>query len=455
MAVTAHNCRLKSGKLVPVRNPSRMIGSSIYFENGLSEIADAKSLYCWKHTLSNGSVRTDFVAFPGIVHFAKSNIADDEYDRIFVTGETGVQFRPTSGSVRNDTPSVWLFDRIHNSVVRHTLCKDVMDRVKVSVSGEIDRDKLRYTYFFITWFDEYGYESGLSLPSFAKNGNEADWSDQTLEYNDGSVVHFEPVVVPVQASGIRIYQAVTGSENENVQFIKEISGPQLSTVSVGFDIKISDADAGEVYPDITSAPDDLDEMIAVSGGFYAGRMRSKPHTVLFSALDNPTSWPLGNRYDVSDNIVCLATTSNTVFALTDGYPYVLSGTAPDTMSVASIAGPAACVSPRAVCVLGNNLFYVSNYGLYVIANDANAGTVCKCLTEKIFTKSQWQALNPSSAIMGQFDGALHLFFDNDIGMRGMIIDLNENADAVTTHDEIATCLATDDRTDELYFVREV
>ena len=121
MAVEAHNCKLENGKLVPLRQPSfvDVDAHSTYFENGLSDIRDAQSLYCWKHTLSDGTVRTDFLAFPGRVYFAHGNIADDEYDRIFVTGETGVSFTTSNGAVVNDCPAVFLFDRESGAIIRH------------------------------------------------------------------------------------------------------------------------------------------------------------------------------------------------------------------------------------------------------------------------------------------------------------------------------------------------
>jgi hypothetical protein len=190
----------------------------------------------------------------------------------------------------------------------------------------------------------------------------------------------------------------------------------------------------------------------VDGGFYTGFSPSSPHTVMFSDVGIVTSWPTAYRYDVKDNIVALATTSNSVFALTDGYPWVLSGTAPETMSAARLAGPAACVSPRSVVVYRNSVYYASNEGMMVIANSANAGTVCANLTDKIFTKDQWQALRPETCIAGQHDGALYLFFD---GAEGLRIDLAESAAAVTTHDEVASCMCVDERGDALCFVRKV
>lgn len=87
-AVKAHNCRLKSGKLSPVREPSQVSGIRIRLENGLDKIANAQSLYLRRRGPDRKVV--EFLAWPGIVRVARGNIADDDRDRIFVSGETGV-----------------------------------------------------------------------------------------------------------------------------------------------------------------------------------------------------------------------------------------------------------------------------------------------------------------------------------------------------------------------------
>ena len=40
MAVTAHNCRLKNGKLVPLKEPSMEKEARCLFQNGLAKVAD-------------------------------------------------------------------------------------------------------------------------------------------------------------------------------------------------------------------------------------------------------------------------------------------------------------------------------------------------------------------------------------------------------------------------------
>lgn len=436
MAVTAHNVKLKNGKLVPLRQPEVMRGIPVFMENGLKEIAKSQSLHAWKRY--DGSI--EFLAFPGVTWMADGNLADDESTRVIVSGDTGFGDSKTE-------PVLYMRRKGYGGRILHDIVKKPLNvPPKVSrvenVTNPLDDANKRYTYFFWTWVDEYGYESPTSDPS-----NE-------IEYNDGDTISFstDGLEIPKDATTIRVYKVITGTSEGRIQFIKDIT---VSGATIGgFSVKVKDEDAGEIQPDIVAMPSDLKCVIKVPGNYYAGFSPSRPKTVMFSAVDLLYSWPDDYRYDVDDNIVALAATSNTVFALTDGWPFVLSGTGPDTMTVSKLAGPASCVSPRSVCVFRNAVYYASNQGLMTIYNSADAGTVCANLTDKIFTKDQWLALRPSTCVAGQFDGALHLFFDNDGPIRGLSIDLTEQADAVTTHDEVAACLCVDNKTDRMYFVRK-
>lgn len=463
MATVAHNCSLESGKLVPLREPSAVDAGAhtVYHENGLVDVKDANSAYCWKHTLSDGMVRTDFLLFPGLVYFTHGNIADDEHDRIFVTGETGLVYTDSAGVRHENAPCAYLFDRVRNRIVRHTIVKEPMTHLRCSVKSmpegvAVDSD----AYFFVSWFDEYGYESPASMSS--QNLNESTepqtdtYRDVPLRYAQGSTVEFLPVFVPPQAAGVRLYKSWNSSETYQIQFLREYSSAEFENLKSKFYAIVDDQRLGETMPEIESPPYDLVDMIFVPGNYYAGRARSMPHTVLFSDVDNPTNWPTAYRYDVRDNVVKLAVTSNSVFALTDGTPFVLSGTAPESMTVASLATPAACVSERSVVVHRNVVYFASNDGLMAIADGAGAGSSCTNVTEAYMTPDQWRALNPKSCIVGVHRDALYMFFHKADGTAvNMRFDLRDGATALTTHDEEARCAVVDYRDGKMYFVREV
>ena len=476
MAVTAHNCRLKNGKLVPLKEPEMVEDASILMENGLAEIGSAKTLHIWRKY--DGTF--DFLAFPGLTWMADGNLADDEKTRVIISGETGVGFSekewdntqsPPVASVKKiwtNAPAIYLRDSAYGNMRNEPLCMEALPQPLVSRASTtaLDEANIRYTRFFWTWVDGDGRESPVSEASTIANPQDNDYD---LEYNDGDTVNFTSLIErggvwPESAELIRIYKVVTGTETGRIQFIAEFTKANCTAAggehageagSATLTVKVKDEDAGEVLREIESAPGDLKCIQKVPGNFYCGFSASAPHTVMFSDVDLPYSWPRDYRYDVDNNIIALAVTANTVFALTDGWPFVLSGTAPESMVVSKLAGPAACVSARGVVVYKNCVYFVSNQGLMTIYNDANAGTVCANLTEKIFTKEQWLAKNPASCVMGQFDGALFLFFEHADGEHeGLTIDLAENENAVTTHNEVAKCVAVDNKYDKMYFVRE-
>lgn len=450
MATRAHNCRLKRGKLVPLRNPKSVPVGITHRFGGLEKLGDANSLHAWKTRAADGKVVVNLLAFRGITWVAEGNIADDQYDRIFVSGDTGVEFAKPGGETVDNTPAVFLYDRSGSSIIApHTLVKEPLSAVEAALDGSLEEGKtVFYVGFFASWYDDLGYESGISPAP-----------DELIQINDGSSVQITVSGIPDAAAGIRVYMTRSGTTDTDagIQFLYDKNLEAGHATEVETLIEVHPADTGELEPGIEPIPADMRALLYVPGGFYAGFAASLQRTVMFSEVGTATSWPIAYRYDVKDNIVTVVATANSVYALTDGFPWVLTGTAPDTMVVTKLAGPAACVSARGAVVYRNGVYFVSNEGVMAILNDATSGTTCTNITEKIFTKEQWLAKNPASCLMLQHDGALHLFFTKDDGEpeEGLIIDLTESENAVTTHDEAARCGCVDATTDTLYYVRNI
>ena len=439
-AVKAHNCRLHSGKLSPILQPVKATGKRIRLENGLGKIADAKTVFLWRR---NGGIE-EFLAWPDVVKVAPSNIADDSLRRIFVTGNTGIG---TGGK----EPCAYISTASGAGFTRHTLVKEPLPNL--TASGEnptltlaegsaADTDNLRYTFFFQTWVDIYGYESPVSG---------IDPEHDEVVYNDGDTVTVAEVSAPDGAVIRRIYKVVTGTATESIQFIAEQNKKGEDFGACTFRVK--DEDAGEVMPSIVSPPEDLTWMSYIPGNFYVGVSAANKRTVMFSDVDRPTSWPDAYMYDIKDDFVGLAVCGNTVFVMTTGFPWAISGTAPESMSPAVMATAQGCVSDRSICVMEGVAFYASQDGICMLSAENATASV---ITEKYFSKREWNALNPSSCIMEAYDGALHAWFTLASGARaGYIIDIGEGVSAITTHDEQAKAVFYDVEGDALYYVREV
>ena len=452
MATTAMNVKLDSGKLVPLREPSEVDDVRIFFENGLTAIKDAKTLLLWRKAEAGGF---EMLAFPGMVWAAPGNVADDNLTRLVVSGYTGVKFNSWSNS-----PALYLRENGQKKVV--SLCKSRMSRpyvMRASGSPSLSSGIVRYTRFFYSWVDAYGMESPISSPSVVVtsfDGSSLNPQDKDLEYLDGDTIMFRALNPPSGAKKIRVYKVITGASEGRVQMVFETSDMGVVTSSGGFSVTVKDENAAEVAPEIESPPGNLRCIQNVPGSYYCGFSPSYPKTVMFSDVDLLYSWPTQYRYDIADNIVALAVTSNTVFALTDGWPYALSGTAPESMSVAKLASPAACVSPRGVCVFKNTVFYASNAGLMALANSATEGTVVQNVTEQMFTKDQWKALAPETCLLGHHQGRLYAYFTpSESNPVGLTFNFSEGLSvALTQHNEVARCLCVDDAEDDMYFIRE-
>lgn len=456
MATVAMNVKLESGKLVPLRQPATALGVGLLLEGGLGDVQDAETAHVWRK--ADGSF--DFLLFGGKTWTAPGNVADDDLTRLIVSGD-----RNGDGAV--EAPVLYM--RGQGGVETAPIIKKPLDEPVVKRDENapaLDTGIVRYTRFVWAWVDANGMESPISPPSknYAEDSQQQETTpiDDDLAYLDGDTIFFKKPAPPTGVTfasdyKIRVYKVLTGTQTGQMQFVGDQSWGSLSDENVtGFSLRVKDENAGEVMPELENAPDDLSNILAVPGSFYVGFSPSKAKTVCFSDVDLLYSWPEIYRYDIADNIVALAVTSNSVFALTDGWPYVLSGTAPESMTVAKLASPAACVSPLGVCVLNNAVYFASNDGLMAIANSATEGTVVTNVTEQVFTKEQWQALNPASCILGRHKGRLVLFFRlADGGRRGFMLNFSDGMSvAVTQHDEGATCVCMDDATGEMYFIRE-
>ncbi len=429
-ATTAHNVVLTDGKLRPLRFPS-VSTVPIRMENGLTAVGGARSLYLWKR----GDV-TELLAWPGQVHVAPSNVADDPRRRIFVTGETGV-----GANLLN--PAVYVADLSGRGYGRSTIVKSPMRAPVVSppVIPPEETD-LRYTVFYQTWVDEYGYMSGPSEPS------------EEIAYADGLSVTVRSDAAPSGAVSRRIWKVISGTETESIQFVAEQAA--VGATFPQFSFAASDSDAGEILPMFGSPPADLSWMSFVPGNFYAGFSPSSPRTVRFSAPGYPTTWPSDYAYDIRSDLVGLGVCGNTVVALTEGAPWLLSGASPDSISTSVMQSEYACVSARSICTMNGAVYYASSDGICVVAPSGSYPMLVGLVTEKYFGKREWAALNPSTCVMVPYDNTLHCWFTlADGSLTARTFALSEGAAAVCRHDEEAVCACYDPEDDRLYFVRGV
>jgi hypothetical protein len=400
-------------------------GNKLYVKTGKDDVDTTEVDERWEQGLTDG-------AFPAMT-IPLDSATEGEKQELYFTNQFANQ------------PCVYVSAIDSGGFDRHPICMDplpqsITARVDGSPNGTLDMANARYTNFFQTWVDEYGYESPCSEGS------------EEVIYNDGDTMA-SGLVSPVPDGAVkrRIYKVISGTETESIQFIWEQDVGTGEFASANFIVK--DEDAGEILVNMTQCPKDLAWIVSVPGNFYAGFAASKLREIVFSEVDIPTSYPALYRYPVREDAVGLAVSGTTVFVMTVGQPYAISGSGPDGRSIARIASNQGCVSKYSICTMNNAIFYASQDGVCMLSEGSQAETV---LTKSIFNKDQWTALNPSSCLMVTHDAALHMFFEKTDGTRvAYMLDLIDGTPILTTHDDVATAVFADVESDGLYMIKEV
>lgn len=202
----------------------------------------------------------------------------------------------------------------------------------------------------------------------------------------------------------RIYRAATGSSGTVFLFVAEIPLAQAE-----FEDNLDDTALGEPLEteDWDLPPSDLRGILALPNGVMAGFRRNQ---LCLSAQNRPHAWPVRNRVNTDTDIVGIGNIDTTVVIGTKSFPYVASGNDPSAYGMAKFEVPQACVSKRSVAYLSNiGVVFASPDGLIAVSG---VGQI-RNLTETIFTREQWQALNPASIVGIAHDDVYHFFYDTE------------------------------------------
>jgi hypothetical protein len=208
----------------------------------------------------------------------------------------------------------------------------------------------------------------------------------------------------------RIYRLEAGSDGAEYQYLASIESSEATYVD---DVESDPAAAtGHALKDVgddilettdwTPPPDGLLGLTQYANGILAGFVGNKLH------LSEPWAgyaWPDGYTMVFDYDIVALAVYNESLLVLTEGFPYVVTGTDPESMSQTILPYEQACVSRAGVCVSNVGVIYPSPDGLFLLT--ASGG---KLLTKEVYTKNQWALLGPENLISFFYDDCYYGFF---------------------------------------------
>ena len=264
-----------------------------------------------------------------------------------------------------------------------------------------------------------------------------------------------PTTTPVgtdAAYGIatkRIYRAVTGATGTIYVLVDEIALSLAVYVDTKDDSDIASSDP-LASDDWDLPPPDLQGIIALPNAVMAGFRRNQ---LCLSAAGRPHAWPVAYRLNVDTDIVAIANIDNTIVIGTKSFLYTATGNSPDSYSMSKPGDPQACVSKRSMTFMPDvGVVYASPDGLMVCGG--SAGQVTN-VTAGIFTKRQWQALQPSSLISAVHDGVLFFFVAGPTPDAGYALDTKQGGFGLIRLSWHANAVHVDPLTDALYALLDV
>ena len=243
----------------------------------------------------------------------------------------------------------------------------------------------------------------------------------------------------------RIYRTVTGASGTAFLFVAEIPLATADYVDVLDDATISNPGVLLESEDWDVPPPTLEGLLSLPNGVMAGFFRNQ---LCLSAAGHPHAWPVNFRLTTDTDIVAISNIDNTIVIGTKSYVYTATGNDPANYSMSRPGAAQSCTSKRGMIYLDQvGVVFPSPDGYMVCSGSAGA---VRNATENIFTKRQWQALDPTSVIAGVHDGVLHFFVTGPTPDRGYAIDSKQTGFGLIRLAYHATAVHADPITDALY-----
>jgi hypothetical protein len=357
-----------------------------------------KSLYQYKE-----GANSNWCYSTSDLDFAETPIAGDSFERLYFTGETEPR------AYANDLDSSpW-----DQSVDFYKFGPAVPAAAAAFVSGHTGGSSYRaYVYTYVT---RYGEETGPSAVL------------ETSVYNTGNVVlgtFTQPpsgyalrTKVGSNAPKIRVYRTNSSVDGAEFQYVNEFDIDTFNFSTGTFTDNVADASLGEVLPTtlFEGIPSGLTGLIGLSNGIFAGFVGNQ---LYLSEPYQPHAWPSSYVMSFDFNIVGLGHYGTNLVVLTEGIPYMVYGTAPETMAKQRLQGFHPCVSKRSIVNTPRGVLFASNEGLILINHERPIN-----ITAELLTPEDWADFYPNYMHGEYYNGKYFGHYNEEAGF---ILDL-ENA----------------------------
>ena len=251
---------------------------------------------------------------------------------------------------------------------------------------------------------------------------------------DVTLSNFAAVPSGYAATHRRIYRSVDGT----YLFAGEIA---IGDTTFLDDLEADDL--GEELPslDWEPPPADLKGLVNLPNGIMAGFVG---RDIYFCVPYRPYAWPSIYVQTVDYPIVGLGALDTTLVVLTQGTPYFVQGSHPDSMVVVKTDIEQSCLSKRSIVSIAGAVVYASPDGLVSVTPGGS-----KILSAELFTRDQWNALfAPASIHAYEHDLKYFAFYNNGSVQGGFVLDFASGS--LTLHNYYAACGFSELRSDKLF-----
>ena len=282
----------------------------------------------------------------------------------------------------------------------------------------------------LSGIDTQGYTAWVSGGTFRQS------------YGLESLVGLYPSVVSVVSDTVVNLNVDTSDDNAldasgSIQFRKAAGS--------SYDDRVPSGSLGEVLATTLYDPPhpDTQGLKAHPGGFLVG---FHSNTVDFSEQGAPHAFPIEYRRATEGNITGLGIFGNYVFVGTENIPYLFFGNAPGAMTKVELPASQACASKRGIVDIGTGVVYPSPDGLILVTQGQPVN-----LTEGLFTRKQWQAMDPTTMLAFEWEDQYLCFFgDGSATKNAFSINPLDPAQGVVYYSDWATSGYKDLDDDVLY-----
>jgi hypothetical protein len=303
--------------------------------------------------------------------------------------------------------------------------------------GEKDKEVRAYVYTYVNTYNEEG------PPSPPGSVTTSPVMSVQVTVTEDSISGYAPI------KEIRVYRTPTGSTIASYFYVGSVSVLSAPPGPITFTDDVRPELLNEEISSLNNYPPDpaLTGVTSLPNGILCAWKGNELH---FCEAYRPWAWPPAYVKTVPHNIVGIMPHGSGAVMTTLANPYMLSGVAPDSMTLERLNIDQAGVSKWSMASVGGAVVYASNDGIVTVYG--GGGTLAA--SETFFTRESWRTRTGGASASMRFavwDGRLIVYSPTG-AFSAFMIRLDEASGTMTDLPAFgANCTFTSVISDQLYF----